>query len=886
MFSHNNTHDSKDAWSLVFDGYDPKDEGHREALCALGNGYFVTRAVAIEATADEIHYPGTYRAGLYNRSVTCVEGEASDDESLVNLPNWLPLTFRIDGGDWFSIDTVEILTYRQTLDLKGGVLHRQIQFRDPQGRQTTLHEQRFVSMAQPHLAGLQLQLTAENWSGELEIRSAIDGQVTNNNVKRYEPYNKQHLEPLTTGTIEEAREQGAGSKEDSSGGVESSPVALASRSLREPHIIRSGGEEDKKQEAGRKGENSFPLPPLPPIPRRGPESPCLFVQPEGIWLLVRTKQSRIEIAIAARTRIFVNSYEVNLPRTVDRKTAQIGERLRFQVDQGVVIKIEKIAALYTSRDHAIAETASAARQAILDAPSFAELLNAHQFAWKRLWMRCDIELEPVENLRALRLHIFHILQTVSPHTADLDVGVPARGWHGEDYRGHIFWDETFVLPFLACRFPEIARSMLLYRYRRLSAAKILAHQHGYKGAMFPWRSASTGREETPRFQFNLLSEHWMRDRTNLQHHINAIIACNLWRYYSLTNDLAFLMDYGAEMMVEITRFWASIATYNPECDRYEICGVMGPDEYHTAYPDAETPGINNNTYTNVMAVWTLCRTQEVLDLLPASCCREFCDRLNLSQEEINHWDIVSRKMHIVFGDDGILSQYEGFDRLQEFDVQSFCNQQVNLILEAKGDDVNRYQVSKQADTAMLFFLLSETELTTLLERNGYCFNQTQMQETIAHHLQHTVHESSLSRLVYAGALARCDREKSWQLFIETLFADLSGASSQEAKNGIHLGAMAGTLHLLQHHYLGLHAYGGNICLDPFLPTSLNRFHVSLQHQGNDLEIEVIDSHLNIIASPINSSSVQIVCRGDVMDLQPGTSITFNLLDSVYSVKSQ
>ncbi|MEH2080008.1 MAG: hypothetical protein V7K89_08315 [Nostoc sp.] len=809
MFSDHNTYDSKEAWSLVFDGYDPKDEGHREALCTLGNGYFVTRAAAIEVTDDEIHYPGTYRAGLYNRLVTCIEGEASDDESLVNLPNWLPLTFRIDGGNWFSIDAVEILTYCQTLDIKGGVLHRQIKFRDWQGRQTTLHEQRFVSMAQPHLAGLQLQLTAENWSGEMEIRSAIDGQVTNNNVKRYEPYNQQHLEPLRTETI----------------------------------------------------------------------------QPEGIWLMVRTKQSRIEIAVAARTRVFVGSHEVNLPRTVDRETAQIGERLQLQVERGTTIQIEKIVALYTSRDHATSESAEATRQAIQDAPSFAELLIAHQCAWKRLWMRCNIELEPVENLRTLRLHIFHILQTVSPHTADLDVGVPSRGWHGEDYRGHIFWDETFVLPFLACRFPEIARSMLLYRYRRLSAAKILARQHGYKGAMFPWRSASTGREETPHFQFSLLSGHWMRDHTNLQHHINAIIACNLWRYYNLTNDLAFLMDYGAEMMVEITRFWASIVTYNPDLDRYEICGVVGPDEYHTAYLDAKTPGINNNTYTNVMAVWTLCRMQEVLNLLPPSCCREFCDRLNLSQEEIKHWDIVSRKMRVVFQDDGILSQYEGFDRLQEFDVQPFCDQQFNLILEAKGDDVNRYQVTKQADTAMLFFLLSETELTTLLERNGYSFNRTQMQRTIAHHLRHTVHESSLSRLVYAGALARCDREKSWQLFMETLFADLSGASSGETKNGIHLGAMAGTLHLLQHHYLGLHAYGSNICLDPYLPTSLNRFCVSLQHQGNDLEIEVIDSHLNVTASPINLSSVQIVCWGNVMDLQPGTSITFNLLHPVSSVKS-
>lgn len=796
MSLHNNAYTFEDAWNLVFDGYDPSDEGRREALCALGNGYFVTRAAAIEAIADEIHYPGTYRAGLYNRLITCIEGEESDDESLVNLPNWLPLTFRIDGGDWFSIDAVEILAYRQTLNLKHGILDRDIQFRDPQGRQTTLNEQRFVSMADPHLAGLQLQLIAENWSGELEICSAINGRVTNNNVKRYEPYSKKHLEPLATGSV-------------------------------------------------------------------GPDS---------IWLMVRTNQSRIEVALAARTRVVVSSREVK-PRTVNRETDRIEERLRIQVDCGAAIQIEKIAALYTSRDRAISESGVAAKQAIQDAPNFSELLSAHQYAWKRLWRRCDLDIEPVENLRALRLHIFHILQTVSPHTADLDVGVPSRGWHGEDYRGHIFWDETFVLPFLACRFPEIARSMLLYRYRRLRAAKALARQHGYKGAMFPWRSGSTGREETPRFQFNPISRHWIPDHTQLQHHINAIIAYNLWHYYNLSHDLAFLIDYGAEMMVEIARFWASIATYNPELDRYEICGVVGPDEYHTAYPDAEIPGIDNNTYTNVMAVWTLCRTREVLDLLPPSCRSEFCDRLNLSQKEIERWDAVSRKMHVVF-EDGILSQYEGFDSLQPFAVQPLCDRQVNLLLEAKSDDVNRYQVTKQADTAMLFFLLSAAELTALLERNGYSLNKTQMQRTIAHHLQRTAHESSLSRLVYAGALARCDHEKSWQLFLETLFVDLSGASSGEVKNGIHLGAMAGTLHLLQHHYLGLNTYDGCIRLDPCLPTSLNRFRVSLQHQGNDLEIEVSDGHLSVIASPINSSSVQIVCWGDVINLQPGTSITF------------
>ncbi|GAA6617972.1 glycoside hydrolase family 65 protein [Scytonema sp. NUACC26] len=802
--SYSNTCDLESAWTISFEDYEPEEEGHRESLCALGNGYFVTRAAAFEATADCIHYPGTYRAGIYNRLVSHIEGEDVDDESIVNLPNWLLLTFRIEGGDWFSIDNVEILSYHQKLHLRHGVLQREIQFRDSLGRQTLLREQRFVSMALPHLAGLNVELIAENWSGNLEIHSAIDGRVINNNVDRQKEYSKQHLEPLETGTLE----------------------------------------------------------------------------PEGIWLKMRTCQSHINIALAARTRVFVNGNATDSVRVYDCEEAQVVERIHLSVKRGSAIAIEKIAALYTSHDYAIGESGEAAQQAIQDAPSFVSLLDAHKRAWALLWMRCEIDIAPVEYLRAIRLHIFHILQTVSPHTTDIDVGVSARGWHGENYRGHIFWDETFVLSFLAPRFPTVARSILLYRYRRLNFSRHLARQHGYSGAMFPWRSASTGREETPRFQFNPLSEHWIRDKTCLQHHINAIIAFNVWKYYTVTNDITFLCDYGAELIIEIARFWASIVTYNPKCDRYEILSVVGSDEYHTAYPNTEIPGIDNNTYTNVMASWTLCCAREVLNILPPSPCAELCYRLKLSQDEIEHWNVISQKMHIDFHNDGILSQYEGFENLSEFDLQQFHeqhgSQRVDWVLEAEGDDINRYQVTKQADVAMLFFLLTEKEVTVLLERQGYQFNRKQMQRTIEYHLQRTAHQSTLSRIVYAGALATLDSDKSWQLFAKACFTEISDKDSKETIGGIHLGMMAGTLYILHYHYLGLRIQNGSIYLDPSLPTHLKRLSISLHHRSNDLQIEMIDNHLSISAASANTESVKVTCQGQTMDLQPDTSVAINL----------
>ena len=192
---------SGEAWDYVFDGYDPHSEKLREALCTLGNGYFATRGAAPESKAGHVHYPGTYGAGVYNRLVDDVSGTEIDNESLVNLPNWLALTFRIDGGSWFDIDAVDVLSYRQTLDLRGAVLTRAVRFTDDAGRTTSLTQRRFVAMHMAHVGALETTIVAEDWSGTLEIRSTLDGSVTNSLVERYRDLASQHLGSVETHEI-------------------------------------------------------------------------------------------------------------------------------------------------------------------------------------------------------------------------------------------------------------------------------------------------------------------------------------------------------------------------------------------------------------------------------------------------------------------------------------------------------------------------------------------------------------------------------------------------------------------------------------------------------------------------------------------------------------
>ena len=561
-------------WTLVYDGFDPADERLREALCTLGNGYFATRGAAPEAAADAVHYPGTYVAGVYNRLVSRVAGREVENEDIVNVPNWLPLTFRPEGGAWLDLSQQEILGYRQELDLRRGVLTRVLRVRYQDERVTRATQRRIVSMADPHLAGLETTVVPENWSGRLEVRSALDGRVTNAGVDRYRGLDGRHLVP-----------------------------------------VRGGQAGDDR-----------------------------------IWLQVETRTSRVRIAQAASTRVVQDGQPVAVQRRTVQEPGFVAQHLTVDVYEGEPVTVEKLVALYTSRDRAIAEPGDATRGRVARLPNgFDRLLERQVLAWDQLWRRCRIDLGgdgdgDQEVARTLNLHVFHLLQTVSEHTIDLDVGVPARGPHGEAYRGHIFWDELFIFPFLNLRFPELTRALLQYCSRRLPEARQAAQAAGLKGAMYPWQSGSDGREETQRLHLNPKSGRWLPDRSHRQRHVNIAVAYNVWQYYQVTGYLAFLEAYGAEMLLEIARFWASIASYSHALDRYEIRGVMGPDEYHDGYPDRDEPGLDNNAYTNVMAAWVLCRALETLELLPDHRRTELTEQLGLRQEEVDRWDETSRKL--------------------------------------------------------------------------------------------------------------------------------------------------------------------------------------------------------------------------------------------------
>ena len=795
-------------WVLAYDGFDPAGERLREALCTLGNGYFATRGAAPEAAAGAVHYPGTYVAGCYNRLVSRVADREVENEDLVNVANWLPLTLRPDGGEWLDLQAQEVLGYRQELDLRRGVLTRLIRIRYPDGRVIGVTQRRFVSMDDAHLAGLETTVVPENWSGALEVRSALDGQVTNAGVERYRALDGRHLVPVEDGEVGD----------------------------------------------------------------------------DVIWVQVETRTSRVRIAQAARTQVIRDGQALSVERRTVREPGRIAHHLVLDVREGEPVTIEKVVALFTSRDRALAEPGDAARGQVARLPDgFDRLLERHVLAWDQLWRRCHIDLGgdgDREVARTLNLHVFHLLQTVSEHTIDLDVGVPARGLHGEAYRGHIFWDELFIFPFLNLRFPELTRALLRYRVRRLPEARQAARAAGYAGAMYPWQSGSDGREETQRLHLNPKSGRWLPDRSHRQRHVNIAIAYNVWQYYQVTGDLAFLSAYGAEMLLEIARFWAAIATYDHGSDRYEIRGVMGPDEYHDGYPGRDEPGLDNNAYTNVMAAWVLCRALETLELLPDHRRTELTERLGLRQEEVDRWDEASRKLRVCFHDGDIISQFEGYGDLEELDWDGLRRRHGNIrrldrILEAEGDTVNRYKASKQADVLMLFYLLSAEELRGLLDRLGYRLAPEAIRRNVDYYLERTSHGSTLSGVVNAWVLARSDRPRSWRFFTEALASDIHDVQGGTTAEGIHLGAMAGTVDLAQRCYTGLEARADVLWLNPSLPEELDGLDFDVRYRGNwGINLHLTPDRLRVRVPVSCATPVRIGVKGEVVELAPGSTHEF------------
>ncbi len=753
-----------ECWTLTYQEFEPIKERTREALLTVGNGYFGTRGAMEEITPSAHHSPGTYVAGLYNRLESQVGDRTVENEDFVNIPNWLPITFRVDKEPWFDFSKAKFREFIKTLDFRTGAFSRRLVVEDEQGRLTAIDSHRIASMHNPHLAALQYIITPLSYSGHITIRSGIKGDIINEGVERYKQLNQKHLKP---------------------------------------------------------GEEGF--------------------QGTTVYVVVETTQSGINIAEAAAHRIFLEEHELILEPRSEITPACAFQEFSYEVIQGQSIMLEKTVAIFTSKYDDVQNPVKEALKLVSLPNRYNELADASTKSWKEIWEKIDVQVDGSRiDQKLLRLHLYHLIVSASPHNRFIDASFTARGLHGEAYRGHIFWDELFILPFYNLHFPQTAKATLMYGYNRIGQAKEYAKEHGYKGAMYPWQSGSDGREETQVVHLNPLTGHWGDDYSSLQRHVSLAIAYNVWNYFETTGDHDFLKNYGAEMFYEICRFWASKAIFNSETGRYSIPGVMGPDEFHEQYHDSEQGGLRDNAYTNILVAWAFRKAGLIHEMLRV----DEGESALLSVDELLSWKEIAQKLNLVISDEGIIAQYDGYFDLKELDWEYYKKKYGNIyrldrILKAEGKSPDEFKVAKQADTLMIFYILDKQEVKDIIESMGYSLEPDFLKKNMDYYLARTSHGSTLSRVVHAQLANMIgDYELSDTLYHDALSSDFDDIQGGTTAEGIHLGVMAGTILIAINSFAGLSIIDEQITLDPKLPETWNSIKFKFTFRGQEYSVNV------------------------------------------------
>jgi len=781
----NNNNHATSPWSLEYFTFEPGQEKLREALCTLGNGYMGTRGAITESSASRIHYPGTYMAGIYNKLDSHISGKTITNEDLVNCPNWLPLSFKTEEKDeWIMPSVNRLISYYRKLDLKEATMILNYKIKEKSGKITSVQTRRIVHMGEMHRAAIEYTIIPENYSGEIFIRTGLDGHVENQGVVRYSDLNSLHLNP---------------------------------------------------DEVGRFDDN-------------------------GIYLSVITNQSKIKIAQASSLSITSNGESIK-PITVDSKKEEkaVFQEYKINVNKKQKYNVEKNVSIYTSRDKDTDNPLDSAVKSVKHSPDFSTLYESNKKIWADLWDIFDVKVEGYAfSQKALRLHIFHLLETASIHNTKLDVGIPARGLSGEAYRGHIFWDEIFILPTFDFRLPEITQSSLVYRYRRLNQARKYAQENGYRGAMFPWQSGSTGKEETQVIHLNPKSGKWGPDHSRNQRHISFDIAYSIWDHWKITRDLNFLSEYGAELFLSIAQFGGSLCYFDSDDNRYHTKGLMGPDEFHERLPGAEEAGFKDNAYTNVMIVWTLQKALELLSIISDKRKNELLQKLEINQDELNLWKDISKKMNVIINKDGIISQFDGYFDLKELDWKAYKKKYKNIqrmdrILKAEGKSPNDYKVTKQADTLMLPYLFSLSELKEIFKQLGYDFTKDMLRKNYNYYVRRTSHGSTLSKVVhcYLSDIIGETRQ-SWKWYCEVLSSDINDIQGGTTPEGIHTGVMGGSVNIAVKRYAGVNLIDGIINIDHDLPKKWKNISFKIKYKDIWYNLEIDRKKIVITLSSTES----------------------------------
>jgi maltose phosphorylase len=538
-------------------------------------------------------------------------------------------------------------------------------------------------------------------------------------------------------------------------------------------------------------------------------------------LVMQTKKLDFHICSSMKFDIVKADEKVTAEIQAASKEKFVSNTLTVNAAEGEEVVVYKYVSNVTSRNHAKENLVSAGREILLQTYSegFDKLLESHINAWALKWKESDIVIEgDVAAQQGIRFNIFQLNQTYTGEDERLNIG--PKGFTGEKYGGSTYWDtEAYCIPFyLATAEEKVARNLLVYRYKHLEKAKENAKKLGFtKGALYPMVTMN-GEE---------CHNEW--EITFEEIHRNGAIAYAIFNYVNYTGDKSYLGQYGFEVLAEISRFWEERVHFAPRKGKYVMHGVTGPNEYEN--------NVNNNWYTNRIAVWTLEYTLETIDYLKSNEPERYAElsaKLQLKDDETTKWrDIIANMFYPADEELGIFLQQEGYMDKEQILVKELDPKHLPLNQNWSWDRILRSCFIKQADVLQgLFFLESKFDVDTI--RRNFEFYEPR-----------TVHESSLSPCVHSILAAKLGmQDKAYEMYLRTSRLDLDNYNN-DTEDGCHTTSMAGTWMSVVQGFGGMRVIEGNLHLNPFIPGHWNSFSFKVMFRGTLLKINVTKENIII-----------------------------------------
>jgi maltose phosphorylase len=565
-------------------------------------------------------------------------------------------------------------------------------------------------------------------------------------------------------------------------------------------------------------------------------------------LTVRTKKLDFHLCTGMQTQVELDGKVADIAFREESREKYLAHCGEIHIEEGQTLRIEKFAANLSSENHPKSDIMNRCLQVVAHVAEkgFDQMLEEQKKAWAQKWEQSDIVIEgDVAAQQGIRFNIFHLHQTYTGEDARLNIG--PKGFTGEKYGGSTYWDtEAYCIPFyLSTADPQVAKNLLLYRYKHLPKAIENAEKLGFSGGAALYPMVTMNGEEC--------HNEW--EITFEEIHRNGAIAYAIFDYIRYTGDAEYLISNGLEVLIGIARFWAQRVNWSGKKEKYVMLGVTGPNEYEN--------NVNNNWYTNRMASWCLRYVAEAMEYVGEKAPGKLdalLERIAIGEEEQEKWkDIVANMYYPVDEEAGILLQQDGYWDKEQILVADLDSRHLPLNQKWSWDRILRSVFIKQADVLQgLYFFEDEFDLETI--RKNFDFYEPR-----------TVHESSLSPCVHSILAARLGRhDKAYEFYLRTARLDLDDYNN-DTEDGLHITSMAGSWMSIVKGFAGMRVEDGRLQFAPFVSSQWKSYAFKIGFRGRLLQMTVRKDEIQIENE--SESPIEILVHGREYQIEGKTGLT-------------